>query len=91
MTKSDFVKAVAAGSETELTARDAAKIVDAVFREMGQAVSRDSRFAWPGFGTFTVKERAARQGRNPGTGESIQIKASRTVAFKPAPTLKGGL
>ena len=91
MTKSEFVKAVVAGSETELNAKGAARIVDAVFREIGQAVSGEGRFAWPGFGTFTVKERAARQGRNPGTGESINIEASRTVAFKPAPTLKGGL
>jgi len=91
MKKSEFVKAVVNGSEAELTAKDAEKIVDAVFREIGQAVSKEGRLAWPGFGTFTVKERAARQGRNPGTGESIEIAASRTVGFKPAPALKGSL
>ena len=91
MNKGEFVKAVVNGSETQLTAKDAAKLVDAVFREMGQAVSGEGRFAWPGFGTFTVTERAARQGRNPRTGEAMTVAASRTVAFKPAPALKGAL
>ena len=91
MKKGELVKAVVSGSETEITVKDAEKVVEALFREMGRAVSRDSRFAWPGFGTFTVKERAARTGRNPGTGEAIKIKASKTVGFKPAPALKGRL
>ena len=91
MKKGEFVKAVVNGSETVLTVKDAEKIVDAVFREIGRAVSAESRFAWPGFGTFTAKERAAREGRNPGTGETIQIAANRTVAFKPSPALKDRL
>ena len=91
MKKGELVKAVAAGSGTELSARDVAKVLDAAFREMGQAVSREGRFGWPGFGTFTVKERKARQGRNPGTGETMDIAASRTVVFKPAPALKDKL
>ena len=91
MKKGEFVKAVMNGSEAELTVKDTEQIVGAVFRELGQVVSRNGRFAWPGFGTFSVKERAARQGRNPGTGESINIPASRTVGFKPAPALKGSL
>ena len=91
MKKGEFVKAVVRGSETELTIKDAEQIVDAVFREMGRAVSGDGRFAWPGFGTFTVKERSARSGRHPGTGETMDVAASRTVGFKPAPALKGEL
>ena len=91
MKKGDFVKAVVRGSETQLTVKDAEEILDAVFREMGRALSGNGRFAWPGFGTFTVKERAARTGRNPQTGEAMKVAASRTVAFKPAPSLKGGL
>ena len=91
MKKSELVKAVVGASGTELSLKDVEKIVDAVLREMGRAVSRDGRFAWPGFGTFTVRERAARKGRNPGTGELMEVKASRTVAFKPAPALKGRL
>ena len=91
MKKGDLVKAVMGASGTELSLKDVEKIVDAVLREMGRAVSRDGRFAWPGFGTFAVRERAARKGRNPGTGELMEVKASRTVAFKPAPALKGRL
>ena len=91
MKKGEFVKAVAGDSGTELAAKDVEKVVAAVFREMGRAVSGSNRFAWPGFGTFVVKDRAARQGRNPRTGESMKVKASRTVTFKPAPGLKAGL
>ena len=70
MTKGEFVKAVVEHSDTELTVKDAQKIVEGVFREMGRAVSGNGRFVWPGFGTFTVRDRAARQGRNPRTGEN---------------------
>ena len=91
MKKSELVKAVMGASGTELSLKDVEKVLDATFRELGRAVSRDGRFAWPGFGTFTVRERAARKGRNPGTGELMEVKASRTVAFKPAPALKGRL
>jgi len=45
----------------------------------------------PGFGTFSVRARKARKGRNPQNGDVINIKASRTVGFKPAPSLKKGL
>ena len=91
MKKGEFVKAVSSGSGTQLSLSDVEKVVDAAFREMGRAVAGDSRFAWAGFGTFTVKERAARKGRNPQTGESMDVAASRTVGFKPAPSLKGML
>ena len=91
MKKGEFVKAVASGSGTELSVREVARVLEAAFREMGGAVSGDGRFAWPGFGTFTVKERAARQGRHPRTGEAMKVAASRKVAFKPAPSLKGSL
>lgn len=91
MTKGEFVRAVVKHSETELTIKDAEKIVEVVFREMGRAVSERGRFVWPGFGTFTVRDRAARQGRNPRTGETMKVDATRTVAFKAAPALKGKL
>ena len=54
-------------------------------------IKKEKRFAYPGFGTFTVRARKARTGRNPQTGEAIKIKASKTVGFKPAPTLKNTL
>ena len=55
------------------------------------AISNGGRFSYPGFGTFTVRERKARTGRNPRTGEAIKIPKSKTVAFKAAPGLKGDL
>ena len=91
MTKGEFVKAVVKHSETELTGKDAQKIVEGVLREIGRAVSEKGRFVWPGFGTFAVRDRVARQGRNPRTGETMQVAATRTVGFKPAPALKGKL
>ncbi|HMC34511.1 MAG TPA: HU family DNA-binding protein, partial [Myxococcales bacterium] len=58
---------------------------------IGRAVKKDGRFTYPGFGTWTIRSRKARRGRNPQTGEEIKIKASRTVGFKPAKELKSGL
>ena len=91
MTKKELIDRVVEGSEAGLSKKDAGAILDAVFVCMGGAVCEDERFAWPGFGTFTVKNRAARQGRNPRTGEIMKVGASRTVNFKPALALKGGL
>ena len=91
MKKAEFVKAVLRDCENGLGVGDGEKIISAVFRNMAQAVCDEGRFIWPGFGTFTVKERAARQGRNPRTGETMRVDASRTVAFKAAPALKGSL
>ncbi len=59
-----------------------------MFEEIAKAIKKEKRFQMPGFGTFSVKTRKARTGRNPKTGEEIKIKASKTVGFKPAPTLK---
>ena len=89
MTKAELIDAVQ--SATGESKKRTADIVDAVFGAVGSAVSNDGRFSYPGFGTFTVRERKARTGRNPRTGESIKIPASKTVAFKPAPSLKDSL
>ena len=59
--------------------------------EQVNVLKKEKRFAYPSFGTFTVRSRKARKGRNPQTGEEIKIKASKTVGFKPAPTLKSSL
>jgi len=89
MTKGDLVNAVAkAAGLNKTTAVDA---VDAIFENLARAIRKDRRFQVPGFGTFTVRSRKARKGRNPQTGDEISIKASRTVGFKPAPDLKRGL
>ena len=66
-------------------------LCDCVFQELTKGIKKDKRFTYPGFGTWTVKNRKARKGRNPQTGEEIKIKASRTVGFKPAPGFKNTL
>ncbi|OGP30955.1 MAG: integration host factor [Deltaproteobacteria bacterium GWA2_57_13] len=89
MTKADLINAVA--KAVKLSKRAAEDAVDSTFETLTRAIKRDKRFQVPGFGTFTVRSRKARKGRNPQTGAEITIKASRTVGFKPAPNLKRGL
>jgi DNA-binding protein HU-beta len=89
MTKGDLINAVAKG--VKLSKRAAGDAVDTTFETLARAIRKDKRFQVPGFGTFTVRSRKARKGRNPQTGAEITIKASRTVGFKPAPGLKKGL
>jgi DNA-binding protein HU-beta len=92
LTKSELVEAVIKSCKgDDVSKRLAGDIVDATFQAIAKAVKKEKRFAMPGFGTFTVRNRKARKGRNPQTGEEIKIKASKTVGFKPAPTLKNSL
>lgn len=92
MTKAEFVDAVQkAAKGSSLSKRETEDLVDCMFDVLSRSIKRDKRFAFPGFGTFTVRNRKARSGRNPRTGAVIKIKASRTVSFKPAPKLKGML
>lgn len=86
MNKAELIDAVAAA--TELAKSDTARAVDAVFDSLTSALKSGDSVAVAGFGVFNVKERAARTGRNPKTGETIQIKASRAVGFKPGKALK---
>ena len=89
MTKAELIENVA--NDTGLSERQTGDIINAIFETVGNAIANDGRFSYPGFGTFSVRERAARTGRNPRTGATIQIKASKTVKFKAAPNLKGSL
>ena len=74
--------------KTEVTKKATTQIIEQAFAEISLAIKKEKRFSYPGFGTFNVRARKARKGRNPQTGETIKIKASKTVAFKPAPELK---
>ena len=87
MTKPGLVEAVMkeAGLETKVQAQ---KVVDAVFDTIVKTMSRGEEVAITGFGTFRVAKRAARMGRNPKTGESIQIKASTKPKFRAGKVLK---
>lgn len=91
MTRKQLIDRVVESSEVRLSKGEAGQLLDALFGSMGRAVRDNGRFSWPGFGTFTVRDRAPRQGRNPRTGETMQVAATRTVGFKPAPALKGSL
>lgn len=91
MTKPEFIDQVVRQAGSGVSKKDTEALLDAMFAEIGKAIREQKRFSYPGFGTFTIKQRAARGGRNPQTGAAIKIKASQTVAFKPAPALKDSL
>lgn len=86
MNKTDLVKAVAA--QSELSQKDAGKAVDALFSTITETLAKEEKIQILGFGTLEVRERAARKGRNPQTGEEIEIAASKIPAFKPGKELK---
>lgn len=67
---------------------EAGRVVDAVFGAVAEGLRREGRYIHPGFGSFTVRVSQARQGRNPRTGEAIEISRGETVGFKPARELK---
>lgn len=87
MTKAELIDAL----RGDFTRRQTEEMVDMLFDAVSDSLVNDGRFAYPGFGTFTVKSRAARTGTNPRTGEPIKIPASRTVVFRPAAKLKDSL
>jgi DNA-binding protein HU-beta len=78
--KTDLVNAVA--EKSGLTKKDAEKAVGALFDTVGEALAAGDKVQVVGFGTFEVRERAARKGRNPQTGEEIEIAAARLPVFK---------
>jgi DNA-binding protein HU-beta len=90
MTKAELIVRVQA-ARPDLSKRQVGELVDVVFEILVRAIRKDRRFSMPGFGTFVVKHRAGRVGRNPRTGAEIQIAPTRTVGFKPAPELKKAL
>lgn len=67
------------------------QVLDEAMTHIAERLAAEGRFAWPGFGSFTVRRRAARPGRNPRTGEALTIPASYTVSFRPAAALKARL
>lgn len=86
MNKSELVASVA--EVAELTKKDAEKAVNAVFASVQKALVEDDKVQIIGFGTFEVRTRAARKGRNPQTGENIEIPASKNPVFKAGKALK---
>ncbi len=86
MNKADFIGAVA--DAAELSKADAGRALDAVIEVIKKALKKDDSVSLVGFGTFQVRKRAARQGRNPRTGQTIKIKASKVPSFKAGKALK---
>ena len=89
MNKTDLINAIA--EKTELTKADATRALEAFFETVQKTLKSGEDVSVVGFGTFTVRARAARTGRNPRTNEMIQIQASKVPAFKAGKTLKDAL
>ena len=86
MNKTELVTKIA--QKAELDKKTAEKAVNAVFETLTEAFEAEEKVQIMGFGTFEVRERPAHTGRNPATGESIEIAASKTPVFKASKTLK---
>lgn len=86
MNKTELINAVA--EKSELTKKDATKAVEALLDVLTDSLSKGDKVQLIGFGNFEVRDRAARSGRNPQTGEAIEIPASKVPAFKPGKALK---
>lgn len=86
MKKSEMIEHIA--DTNELSKAQAGRVLENVIDLIQVTLRKEGRIALPGIGTFTVGKRAARKGRNPATGESIKIKATKVAKFKAAPALK---
>lgn len=86
MNKTDLIEAVA--EETHIPKAQVARVLDSMVNTVSGALADGDTVSLVGFGTFLVRERPARSGRNPRTGETIEIGASKSPAFKPGKALK---
>jgi DNA-binding protein HU-beta len=86
MNKTELIAAVAA--EANVTKKEAAAVVEATFAAITKAMVAGEKVQLVGFGTFETRERPAREGQNPKTGEKVQIAACKTPAFKAGKALK---
>ncbi|RHW49246.1 DNA-binding protein [Lactobacillus bombicola] len=86
MNKAELIEQIA--NETEMTKKKATVVVEAVLEAIKDNLGKGNKVLLTGFGTFEVRERAARKGRNPQTGAEIKIPASKIPAFKPGKALK---
>ncbi|HVY87440.1 MAG TPA: HU family DNA-binding protein [Hyphomonadaceae bacterium] len=86
MNKTDLIRSIA--DSTGLKQSEATRLVDTVFDTITASLRKGEQVAISGFGTFVAKTRAAREGRNPSTGQPIHIAARTSAAFKPAAAMK---
>ncbi|MCQ2218837.1 MAG: HU family DNA-binding protein [Paludibacteraceae bacterium] len=85
MTKAELIDAIA--SQSGLTKADSQKALDATVKAISEMLKAGGNLQLVGFGTFSVEERAAREGRNPATGEKMQIPAKKVAKWKPSKNL----
>ena len=86
MNKSELIEAIAEGSD--ITKANANRVLDTFIMTITEVLKKGGQVVLPGFGSFSIGNRSARTGRNPQTGQEIQIKASRVAKFKAGKTLK---
>jgi len=91
MNKAELIESVQKELGKDASKRAAEDAVAAVLASISKGIKKDKKVQLIGFGTFSVKKRAARMGRNPKTGESMKIKASKSVGFKCSSNLKESL
>jgi DNA-binding protein HU-beta len=91
MTKAELISSVAQSIGRDLSKKAIGEVIDALFLQLKKGLKKDKRFSYPGFGTFSVRKRAARMGRNPRTNDAIRIPAHKTVVFTPSKHFKGKL
>jgi DNA-binding protein HU-beta len=91
MNKAELIDSIQSALGKDATKRAAEEALDAVLSSIAAGVKSSKKVQIIGFGTFEVKSRAARTGRNPKTGESMQIAASKSVGFKPSSALKASV
>jgi DNA-binding protein HU-beta len=89
MTKAELIDAIAASAG--VSKADAERTVGAFFDTVVSSTKKGDKITWPGFGSFATTQRAAREGRNPQTGEPVKIKASTAMKFTASSTLKSAL
>ncbi|CDZ79373.1 hypothetical protein BN59_03691 [Legionella massiliensis] len=86
MNKKELVAAIS--EKSELSKKDSEQALSALLHHLTDTLAKGDSIVLPGFASFSVKERAARTGRNPATGDALEIPASKTVSFKPLTKLK---
>jgi DNA-binding protein HU-beta len=92
MTKAELVDRVCSTlKHRDLSKAAVNEVCDTLFENLCKGIKKDKRFSYPGFGTWTVRMRKARKGRNPQTGAVINIPASKTIGFRPSPEVKRSL
>ena len=86
MKKKDLVESIS--KQCDISKTTASDAIDIIFQSITDAISNDEKVDIKGFGSFNISDRKARKGRNPHTGEEIEIKASRVPTFKASKSLK---